>query len=83
VILLGVDDRTSGPELMNKRNFDPVQKAIAWDYEWAFGQSINDHRAESRYYKGGRRSGNFGPFPVQSYASTRELRFPYMHWWLR
>jgi len=80
--LLGIDDRTSGSELMNQKNFDPVQKAIAADYEWGFGQAIVDHRNESRYYKGQGMS-IFTPGRVQSYTSTRELRFPYSHWWLR
>ncbi len=86
---LGIDYRTSGSELMNQNNFNPVQKAIAADYKWGFNAAINSHRRESQVPNpvslGIRNraptANGFGP--PRSYNSTRELRFPYMQWWLR
>jgi RHS repeat-associated protein len=86
--LLGIEDRYSGAFLSNtyesQRSFD--MKATAYDFGWAFGGAINEHRAVSRQaVSQGRQwethnAGGPSWGPPRSHTSTRELKAGRI-WW--
>lgn len=86
--ILGVDDRYKGAYLSNTFGAQRAQSATAYDYGWAFGGAINDHRSESRpHITGGRQLETLNAGPggrrgePRSHTSTRELGAPALKWW--
>jgi hypothetical protein len=81
--LLGVDDRYSGPELMNTNNSATDQRANANDYGWAFRDAINIHRegsAPSRMVYGLNSGVMMVKGSPRSSTTTRELQAGII-WW--
>jgi len=88
--LLGVNNRETGSYLSNKYGAQRALTATAYDYGWAFGGAINEHRESSRPnsyccpYPGMRITTRTGQ--PRSHTSTRELGAPYNlgyggDWW--
>jgi RHS repeat-associated protein len=84
--MLGVDDRNSGAYLSNTYGAGRAQSATDYDYGWAFGGAINEHRSESRpHVASGRQwethnSGGGTRGKERSHTSSRELGAP-IQWW--
>ena len=84
--MLGVDDRSSGIYLSNTEGAQRAMSATAYDYGWAYGGAINEHRFESRPHVNMGKQGSFGRGKERSHTSTRELGAPYktgtgFDWW--
>ena len=81
---LGVDNHNDGPYLSNTL-YDSGRLATDYDYGWAFGGAINDHREASRPIEmrgilPANPSGIWGHGQPRSYTSTRKLSSP-VFWW--
>jgi RHS repeat-associated protein len=90
--MLGVNDRDSGSYLSNTKGVQRTISATAYDYGWAFGGAINDHRFESRpRIADGRQwetlnAGGGSRGRERNHTSTRELGPPLatgtgFDWW--
>lgn len=89
--ILGVDDRYSGSYVSNTKGAQRSMSATAYDYGWAFGGAINDHRAASRPIEmrgilPANPSGIWTRGQPTSYRSTRVLGAPLntgtgFDWW--
>lgn len=80
--MLGVDDRYSGAFLSHTKQTQRAMSATAYDYGWAFGGAINDHREGSRPLEmrgvmPANPSGIWGRGRERSHTSTRVLGAPY------